>query len=140
MRTSVATGASLLLLGVLACAGPQPAPLQDPGDPPGVDRVVEVVAERFAFAPAEITVAAGEVVQIRLRSEDTDHGFRIVGAGIDVAIPKRNRGLASVVFGPREPGEYRFECSRVCGAGHSYMRGVIRVTAAGDPDPRGERP
>lgn len=126
---------SPLLAGVAVCVAIGAAPLQDAPERPEPDRVVEIVAERFQFTPAEITLEVGTTVEFRLTSEDTDHGFRIVGPGdisvdIDVAIPKRNRGEASVLFSPTEPGEYRFECSRICGAGHRYMTGAIEVTPA----------
>ncbi len=122
---------SVVLGGALACATMQPAPVQDTTERPEADRIVEIVAERFLFTPSEITVEAGTTIEFRLTSQDTDHGFRIVGPGdIDVVIPKRNRGEATTFFQPTEPGDYRFECSRICGAGHGYMRGVIRVSSA----------
>ncbi len=131
MKMPAATGCCLVLCGALACATVQPAPVEDTVDRPEANRVIEIVAERFLFTPSEITIEAGTTVEFRLTSEDTDHGFRIVGPGnIDITIPKRNRGAASALFAPTEPGDYRFECSRLCGAGHSYMSGVIRVRAA----------
>jgi cytochrome c oxidase subunit 2 len=91
-------------------------------------RVVHVVAERFAFTPSEITVEEGAVVELRITSDDTDHGFRLRGLGnADVAIPKRGRGDVRVTIEAATPGSYAFECSHVCGAGHGFMRGVIRV-------------
>ena len=90
--------------------------------------VVEISAERFSFTPSEIKTRMGVVLELRLRSEDTDHGFRIAGTSTDIRIPKRNKGVATVVFEPTAPGRYTFECSHVCGAGHSFMRGVIVVT------------
>ena len=90
--------------------------------------VVDVTAERFSFTPSEIRVKAGTRLQIRLRSEDTDHGFRIPDTEIDVRIPKRNRGTTTVTFDAAKPGRYTFQCSHVCGAGHSFMRGEIVVT------------
>jgi cytochrome c oxidase subunit 2 len=87
-------------------------------------RVVEVTAERFAFTPSQIRVKAGLPVEIRLQSDDTAHGFRIVGTDIDVELPKRGRGTATVTFLPKA-GRYTFECSNLCGAGHEFMRGVI---------------
>jgi cytochrome c oxidase subunit 2 len=90
--------------------------------------VVDITAERFSFTPSEIRIKTGVALEIRLRSEDTDHGFSIVGTKTDVRIPKRNRGVATVVFEPTEPGRYTFQCSHVCGAGHSFMRGTIVVT------------
>jgi cytochrome c oxidase subunit 2 len=92
--------------------------------------VVHVVAERFLFTPSEITVDEGTLVELRITSEDTSHGFRLLGPGaIDVEIPKRGRGDVRVMFDAKEPGEYIFECSRVCGAGHDFMRGTLRVRA-----------
>lgn len=91
-----------------------------PEDP----QVVEVTAERFSFTPSEIRTKAGTRLEIRLRSEDTAHGFRIIGTDTDVIIPKRGRGVVTVEFQPGA-GRYTFECSQLCGAGHSFMRGVI---------------
>jgi cytochrome c oxidase subunit 2 len=87
-------------------------------------QVIEISAERFSFNPSEIRVKAGTRLDIRLTSEDTMHGFRILGTDIDLELPKRGRGVASVTFQPTA-GRYTFECSRLCGAGHSFMRGVI---------------
>jgi cytochrome c oxidase subunit 2 len=88
-------------------------------------QVVDITAERFSFTPSEFRVKAGQPVEIRLRSDDTDHGFRIVGTDVNVTIPKRGRGVATVVFEPPAPGRYTFECSKLCGAGHSFMRGTL---------------
>ena len=93
--------------------------------------VVPVVAERFSFTPSEIRVPAGVPVELRIRSADTMHGFRIVGRQVNVAVPKRRQGEAVVRFEALAPGRYRFECSRLCGAGHHFMRGEIVVAAAG---------
>ena len=87
-------------------------------------RVIEITAERFTFTPSEIRVKAGTRLEIRLESDDTAHGFHIVGTDVDIELPKRGRGAATVTFQPK-PGRYTFECSRVCGAGHEFMRGVI---------------
>jgi len=91
------------------------------------DRVISISAERFTFNPSKVTVKQGELVEFVLTSEDTDHGFRVPGAGIDVAIPPLGRGEARVRFIAREKGKFVFECSRPCGAGHNLMRGTIEV-------------
>jgi cytochrome c oxidase subunit 2 len=90
-------------------------------------RVVRVVAERFTFTPSQIKVKRGAVVEFRLRSDDTNHGFHIVGSNANVIIPKRGRGEATLVFEADAAGHYTFECSKMCGAGHSFMRGSITV-------------
>jgi cytochrome c oxidase subunit II len=119
-RPAVFLVASLLLAGTLVAAVTQ--------QPGGGTRAVRVTAERFAFTPSEVTVAQGTTIEFHLKSEDTAHGFRIIGQAVDLTIPKRGRGTTTVTFTPREPGSYVFECSRMCGAGHSFMRGVLRVT------------
>jgi cytochrome c oxidase subunit 2 len=90
-------------------------------------QVIDISAERFSFNPSEIRVKAGTPLEIRLTSEDTMHGFKILGTDIDLELPKRGRGVAAVMFQPTA-GRYTFECSRLCGAGHSFMRGVIIAT------------
>ena len=92
-------------------------------------KVVDVSAERFAFTPSEIRVPLGTTLQVRLQSDDTTHGFRIVGTDVSVEIPKRGRGKTTVTFTPDKAGRYTFECMKVCGAGHDFMRGTIIVTA-----------
>jgi cytochrome c oxidase subunit II len=87
-------------------------------------KIVEITAERFTFTPSEIRVKAGTRLEIRLRSDDTAHGFRIIGTDVNVELPKRGRGIATVNFEP-QAGRYTFECSQLCGAGHEFMRGVI---------------
>jgi cytochrome c oxidase subunit 2 len=109
----------LLLAGIITL---QAARAQAP-------QVARVTAERFAFTPSEITVAPGTEIEFHLTSEDTAHGFHILGQGVDLTIPKRGRGEATVRFAPPSPGRYVFECSRMCGAGHSFMRGTVIVKA-----------
>jgi cytochrome c oxidase subunit II len=90
-------------------------------------RVVRIRAERFAFTPSEVSLNAGETIELRIKSDDTAHGFHIVGGETNVTIPKRGQGEIIVVFKSEKPGRYEFQCSRMCGAGHSFMRGVLVV-------------
>lgn len=91
------------------------------------DRVITITAERFTFSPSKITVKQGQLIEFVLVSDDTDHGFKIPSAGIDVAIPPQGRSEARVRFIAKEKGRFVFECSRPCGAGHNLMRGYIEV-------------
>lgn len=119
-RTSVAALGMVMLVAAASPSGSQSPPA----------RVVHVVAERFSFTPSEITVDQGTLVELRLTSDDTAHGFRLIGPGdVNVEIPKRGRGDIRVTFEAKEPGTYTFECSHVCGAGHGFMRGTLRVKA-----------
>ena len=56
--------ASLIVAATLA-AQPAESPRQ----------VVEITAERFTFTPSEVKTKAGTTLEIRLRSDDTAHGF-----------------------------------------------------------------
>ncbi|MDA1092022.1 MAG: cupredoxin domain-containing protein [Acidobacteria bacterium] len=114
------------LLVFAACAVVLPAVVA------GQERqVVEMVAERFTFTPSRLEVAVGTTVEIHIRSADTDHGFHLVN-GPNVIVPKRRQGDAVVVFEADVPGVYQFECSKLCGAGHNFMKGEIVVTASDD--------
>jgi cytochrome c oxidase subunit II len=101
------------------------------GQPPEAVKTIDITAERFSFTPSEIRTTVGTTLEIRLTSDDTAHGFRIVGTNVDLELPKRGRGRATVTFTPDRAGRYTFECSRLCGAGHEFMRGVIVVSEAG---------
>jgi len=90
-------------------------------------RVIRVSAERFAFTPSEIVVEPGEDIELRIKSDDTAHGLRISGTSVNVVIPKRGKAEISVPFRAPEPGRYTFECTRMCGAGHNFMRGELIV-------------
>ncbi len=105
-------------------------------------RVIKVSAERFSFTPSRIEIDAGEAVEFHVRSDDTSHGFRVIGPGrsdailANVAIPKRGKGEIVVPLRVDQAGRYVFECSRMCGAGHNFMRGelVVRERTAASND------
>ena len=134
-------GRGLYLVGVLACLGilGLPEDLAAVGEPEAErpTKQVKVKAKRFKFVPSRIKVEAGTTLEIVLSSQDVRHGFKIVGTDIDVEIPARGKGQVKVVFRTDKVGQYRFECSRVCGAGHSSMRGVIQVAARKKKHPSG---
>jgi len=91
------------------------------------DRTISILAERFTYNPSRINIKQGQLVEFVLESDDTDHGFKVPSAGIDVAIPPAGKGEARVRFLARDKGTFEFECSRACGAGHHLMRGAIIV-------------
>lgn len=90
-------------------------------------QVIKVTAERFAYSPSEIVVAKGTTIEFHLTSDDTDHGFKIVGTDVNVEIPKRRRGETVVKYVADAAGEFVIECSRPCGAGHTAMKAILRV-------------
>ena len=83
-----------LALPVVATSEPKTA------DPPV--RVVNMLAERFFFVPSRLKVKQGTTVEFRIRSADTNHGFRIRKAGINIVVPKRGKGRAKVIFHARK--------------------------------------
>ena len=116
----------LLVIAVVVCLL-APASIHGRAQP-SETTVMEIDAERFSFTPSEVRITAGMMVELRIRSHDTNHGFRIVGTDINAIVPKRGKGTATVMFRLEKPGRYVFECSKLCGAGHSFMRGVIVVS------------
>ena len=108
---------SMLMFGVPHDSGRM---TQDP-------KVVRVSAERFAFFPSEIVVERGTTIEFHLTSDDTDHGFRIVGTDVNAEIPKRRRGETVVKYVADKAGTFIIECSRPCGAGHTAMRASLVV-------------
>ena len=91
-------------------------------------QVIEITAERFSFSPSEVRATTGTLIEFRLRSDDTIHGFRLLDTDVKATIPKRGKGVATATFRPAKAGRYTFECWKLCGAGHSFMRGVLVVT------------
>ena len=112
--------ARLLLAATLLASGSQD--LKAP-----VPRVIRVSAERFAFTPSEIIVEKGTTIEFHLTSDDTDHGFRIIGTEVDAEIPKRRRGETIVKYTADTVGRFVIECTRPCGAGHTAMRATLIV-------------
>lgn len=86
---------------------------------------IHITAERFSFTPSRIKIKQGTRVELVLSSEDTTHGFRIARLGINRRIPFR--GEVKVAIEVEKRGNYIFECSRLCGAGHNMMRGLLIV-------------
>jgi cytochrome c oxidase subunit II len=86
----------------------------------------EVTASRYKFDPARIEVRQGDVVELVLRSADTDHGLAIKAYAVKVAIPKGGEAVG-VSFVANRPGTFPVECSEYCGSGHKRMRGELVV-------------
>ena len=113
----------MLLLIAIVLGGVPQAPSPKPEAP----KIIRVSAERFAYTPSEIVVEKGTTIEFHLTSDDTDHGFRIVGTDVNAQIPKRRRGETVVKYVADTAGTFVIECSRPCGAGHTAMRAVLIV-------------
>jgi cytochrome c oxidase subunit 2 len=108
----------IALLMILICA-----PTANSASP----RRVEVVAKRFAFEPAEITLKKGEAIDFVLTSKDVAHGVRIRELNLDLNVGKGK--TADVTLTPTVTGTFVGHCSVFCGAGHGQMTLTIHVVA-----------
>lgn len=86
---------------------------------------INLVAKQFSFNPNPIIVNEGEKVKLILTTEDVEHGFSIIGYGINEKIKPSETTI--VEFTADKVGEFDIICSVVCGSGHSGMRGKLIV-------------
>ena len=86
---------------------------------------VEVVAKKFSFEPADVTVKKGEPVVLVLKSEDVAHGLRFRELNVDVRAAKG--ATAEVRFTPDKTGDFMGHCSVFCGSGHGTMMLTLHV-------------
>lgn len=115
-----------LLTAVLSTTGsgqdaPGGAQSQEP-------RVIEVVAKRFVFEPAEVEVTVGEKVTLAVRSGDGVHGIEIKKFKVKKEIP-RGAEPVMIEFTATETGRFPILCSEYCGNGHDDMKGTLVVKA-----------
>jgi cytochrome c oxidase subunit II len=88
-------------------------------------RVIEITAKRFAFAPNSITIKKGEMVTLRLHSEDVTHGFFMRALKIDEVIePGQTK---DVTLTPQTAGIFTTICDHFCGVNHGNMNMTIVV-------------
>jgi len=95
-------------------------------------RRIEIVARRFAFEPARITVVTGEAIELEVHSGDGVHGFEIKKLKIKEQIP-RGEMVVRIPFTAPAPGTYPIACSEYCGANHDDMKGMLVVQATSAP-------
>lgn len=107
---------AILVLGIFLPSRAAAAP---------VPRRMEVVAKRYSFIPAELTVKKGEPVILVLKSVDVPHGLRFRELNFEVKAGKGRTG--EVQFTPEVTGNFVGHCSVFCGAGHGTMTLTIHV-------------
>lgn len=93
-------------------------------------KTIDVIASRFQFEPATITVAQGDSVRLRLHSADRTHGFAIKAFRVKALIPKVGEAV-TVEFVADQAGTFDFTCSESCGTGHAAMKGRLVVLPRG---------
>ena len=89
------------------------------------DIFYEVKAKKFSYTPNIIKVDKGDVVRIRLISEDVRHGMFIDGYNIKTTAYPGQEG--SLSFVADKTGRFSFRCSVTCGEFHPYMTGFLVV-------------
>ena len=113
----------------LSVAGLAPAGLSGVAADVSPPRRFEVTASRYKFEPSRIEVRQGDVVDLVLRSADTEHGFAIKAYKVKVAIPKGGETVG-VSFVASRAGTFPIECSEWCGWGHRRMKCELVVAEA----------
>lgn len=104
-------------------------PSQEPsGELVDGTRVVEVAARKFVFDPATIVVREGEMVRLKVTSEDVTHGIGIEAYDVDRKLEPDQ--TETIEFTADKPGRHHFHCTVYCGTGHDEMHGELRVLSA----------
>lgn len=109
-------------LGLLVLAFSAAASADDAAPAP---KKIEVVAKRFEYIPAEITLKKGEPVVIELTSLDVAHGVKFKELNLATEIKKN--GKSELAFTPTQVGDFVGHCSVFCGAGHGSMTLTLHV-------------
>jgi plastocyanin len=99
-----------------------------------------IIAKQWEFQPSTIEVTAGQLVTVRVRAIDVDHGISFSGVGPFTCTSEqagqcvlRPNETVTVTFTPHETGSFAFFCTRFCGGsedglhGHDTMRGTLVV-------------
>ena len=89
-------------------------------------RHIDIVAQRFYFTPAEITLKKGEPVILSLTSKDVQHGLKLDAFNQVLIAPKGQTKQVEVT--PTEAGTFIAQCASFCGAGHGSMKLTVHVT------------
>ena len=129
----------LFMLAVLSFAGSVLNPLELLAVTP--TRSIAVKMGDYRFIPDEITVRAGETVQLQLTNTDrlTPHNFTLKAenAGLNMDTDVSAGKTETVDITPPVPGAYKFYCNKKLLFFMSHrdhgMEGTLNVTPA-DPD------
>lgn len=108
------------LFGLIAVAGRIAVQAQ------GKPRVIVIVARKFTYEPAEITLKVNEPVVFQLTTQDVVMGFSLPDFKVRATIVPGQ--TAEVPLTPTKTGEFMFLCDVFCGSGHENMEGTLRVT------------
>jgi plastocyanin len=133
-------GSIALLLGSVAVGGGLGL-ASSRRTPPSQQRLITIRARKYAYKPETIRVNKGDVVHLRLISDDVIHGFYLEGYDIDAEVqpltakvilrrpsrPGESREVDEIVFTASHEGKFRYRCSHTCGYLHPFMLGEMIV-------------
>ena len=90
-------------------------------------RIIPMLAKKFTYEPAQVTLKLNEPVVFQLTSADVVMGFSVPDFKVrGTIIPGQTTEVAMT---PDKVGEFTFLCDVFCGSGHENMEGTIRVVA-----------
>ena len=90
-------------------------------------RIIPVVARKFTYEPAELTLKLNEPVVFQLTTQDVVMGFSVPDFAVRATIIPGQ--TIEVPMTPTKVGEFIFLCDVFCGSGHENMEGTLRVIA-----------
>ena len=102
-------------------SSPSPSQAAAGGDAGAAATAITVNAKNFEFDQQEIKVKKGETVAITLNNTQGNHAMKIDGYNKEI------KNKQTVTFTADKAGEFKFECSIMCGAGHADMVGKFIV-------------
>ena len=114
-------------MALLLCAGTQVSFAQQDPATASAPKVIEIVAKKFAFEPAQIDVTEGDHVRLVVKSADGVHGIEIKKFKVQKKIP-RGGDPVTIDFVATTAGSFPILCSEYCGDGHEDMKGTLVVS------------
>jgi len=126
-------GAGAVVLALAAGLAVAPLFRNEPG-PPDAAGSRTIVISMGGFAPAHLTIPAGQPATLVLVNPDSQfhtdgggwHQFAIDALKIDARIPPHSQ--QTVTLGPLPAGSYEFYCDICCGGrSNPTMRGILEV-------------
>ena len=89
------------------------------------EKVIKVVAKRFDYSPAHLTLKKGQPVVLELSTRDVLMGFNAPDFNVRADIVPGKTAL--MTFTPDKAGTFAFLCDVFCGDGHETMSGTLVV-------------
>ena len=88
-------------------------------------KVIKIVAKRFDYGPAHLTLKKGVPVVLELTTRDVFMGFNLPDFKVRADIVPEK--VTRVTFVPDKTGTFTFLCDVFCGTGHEQMQGTLTV-------------